>query len=215
MKKQGPLTLTVFGATGRTGRPLVQQALEQGHQVIALVRDPAKLGLQHERLKVLQGDLTRPEQVEAAIAGADAVLSAAGHVPGCPKDLLAQAARAIIPAMKKHGVGRLVTLLGAGVPDPSDPGSFGRKLMLGVMKLVARDMLEDAEAHARLVRDSGLEWTIVRPPRLTEGPRKGQYRTGHLALGPSAQLSRADLAEFMLRQVTDGTFVRQAPMVSY
>jgi putative NADH-flavin reductase len=215
MKKEGALTLTVFGATGRTGQHLVQQALEQGHRVIALVRNPAKLGLQHERLKVLQGDLTQPEQVEAAIAGADAVLTVAGHVPGCPKDLLTQAARSIVPAMKKHGVSRLVSLLGAGVPDPSDPDSLGRRFMLGVMRLLMRDMVEDAGSHARLVRESGLEWTIVRPPRLTEGPRRGQYRTGHLALGPSAQLSRADLAEFMLRQVTDDTFVRQSPMVSY
>jgi putative NADH-flavin reductase len=215
MKKEGALSLVVFGATGRTGLHLVRQALEQGHQVVALVRNPAKLGLQHERLKVIQGDLTRPEQVEAAIAGADAVLSVAGHVPGCPKDLLAQAARGIVPAMKKHGVSRLVTLLGAGVPDPADPSSLGRKFMIGLMRLVARHLVEDADAHARLLRESGLEWTIVRPPRLTDGPRRGQYRTGHLALGPSAQLSRADLAGFMLRQVTDDTFVRQAPMVSY
>jgi putative NADH-flavin reductase len=138
-----------------------------------------------------------------------------GHVSGSPKDLMAQLARHLVPAMKKQGVSRLVTLLGAGVHDPADPSSFGRTVMLGVMKLLMGHLLEDGEAHARLVRESGLEWTIVRPPRLTEGPRKGQYRTGHLALGPSAQISRADLADFMLRQLTDDTFVRQAPMVSY
>jgi putative NADH-flavin reductase len=215
MGKQGSLTLTVLGATGRTGQPLVRQALEQGHHVIAFVREPAKLGLQHERLKVVQGDITRPEQLEPALAGADAVVSVLGHVPGSPKDLMAQAARHLVPAMKKQGVSRLVTLLGAGVHDSADPGSLGRTVMLGVMRLLMRHLLEDSEAHARLVRESGLAWTIVRPPRLTEGPRQGQYRTGHLALGPSAQLSRADLADFMLRQVTDDTFVRQAPMVSY
>jgi len=215
MAKQGPLTITVLGATGRTGQPLVRQALEQGHHVVALVRDPAKLGLQHERLKVVQGDISRQEQLESALAGADAVVSVMGHVSGSPKDLMAQLARHLVPAMKKQGVSRLVTLLGAAVHDPADPGSFGSLVMLGMMKLLMRHLLEDAEAHARLVRESGLEWTIVRPPRLTEGPRKGEYRTGHFGLGPSAQLSRADLADFMLRQLTDDTFVRQAPRISY
>jgi putative NADH-flavin reductase len=107
-----------------------------------------------------------------------------------------------------------VTLVGAGVPDERDPGSLGRTLMRGVMKLVARHVLEDAERHAHTVRASGLEWTLVRPPRLTDGPRRGTYRTGWLKLGPRESISRADLAEFMLHAAANGTFVRQAPMVS-
>jgi putative NADH-flavin reductase len=108
-----------------------------------------------------------------------------------------------------------VTLVGAGVPDERDAGSLGRTVMRGLMKLVARHVLEDAERHAEIVRGSDLEWTLVRPPRLTDGPKKGEYRTGYLQLGGTNTISRADLAAFMLRLAGEGRYVREAPMVSY
>jgi uncharacterized protein YbjT (DUF2867 family) len=87
--------------------------------------------------------------------------------------------------------------------------------MRGLMKLVARDVLQDAERHAELVRESGLDWTLVRPPRLNDGPRERTYRTGILKLGPAESISRADVADFMLKLAGDHQYVRQAPMVSY
>jgi uncharacterized protein YbjT (DUF2867 family) len=117
--------------------------------------------------------------------------------------------------MKAQGVRRIVSLVGAGVKDPADQTSLGRAVMLGLMSLVARDILSDAERHAELLRASGLDWTLVRPPRLTQGPRQGRYRHAPaLKLGPGSSLSRADLAEFMLTLTTEGGYVGQAPMVS-
>ncbi len=209
------MRITIFGATGKTGRHLLEQALAEGYEVTAFVRDPAKVPLQHERLTLVQGDVQDGAQVEEAIRGVDAVLSTLGQTKTSSKDMLTVAARHIVPAMQKHGVRRMVTLVGAGVPHERDRSSPGRRFMRGLMKLVARDVLEDAERHAELVRASDLEWTLVRPPRLTDGERRGEYRTGYMQLGPAESISRADLADFMLKLAADAEYLREAPMVSY
>lgn len=209
------MKLTIFGATGKTGRQVVDQALKAGHEVTAFVRDPARMDLRHERLRVIQGDVTDEERVREAVRGQEAVISALGQTKTSSKDVLTVAARHLVPAMREEGVGRLVTLVGAGVPDERDSGSLGRAFMRGLMKLVVRQVLEDAERHAEIVRASDLEWTLVRPPRLTDGPSKGEYRTGYLQLGGSNSIARADLADFMLKLASDGRYVREAPMVSY
>jgi putative NADH-flavin reductase len=209
------MKLALFGATGKTGRHVVEQALAAGHEVTAFVRDPSRLDLEHPRLRVVQGDATDAARVRDAVRGQDAVISALGQTKTSPRDLLTVAARHLTAAMEAEGVRRLVTLVGAGVPHERDTGSLGRTLMRGLMKLVARHVLEDAERHAGIVRASGLEWTLVRPPRLTDGPRQGDYRTGYLQLGGTNTISRADLATFMLDLAADGGYLREAPMVSY
>lgn len=209
------MKVTILGATGKTGRHIVEQALnERGYEVVAFVRDPAKLDIQHESLHVVQGDLTDVARVEEAVAGSDAVISAAGQTKTSPKDLLTVTARHLVPAMKKHGVRRVVSLIGAGVPDERDPSSLGRRFMRGLMKVVARDLLADATRHAEMLQASDLEWVLVRPPRLTDGPRQGASRVGNFALGPKDSITRADLAAFMLEQVTSDEHVRKAPMVA-
>jgi putative NADH-flavin reductase len=209
------MRIAVFGASGKTGRQVVEQALAAGHQVTAFVRDPAKLGMEHPALRVVRGDISDAARVDEAVRGQDAVVSALGQTKTSGKDVLTVAARVLIPAMERAGVRRLVSLVGAGVPDPRDPSSFGRTMMRALMKTLVGHVLRDAEEHARLLRASGLDWTLVRPPRLTDGPRTGTYRTGILRLGMGETLSRADLAEFMLHAAAEGTFVRDAPMVSY
>jgi putative NADH-flavin reductase len=209
------MKVTVLGATGKAGRHVVEQALADGHEVTALARTPAKLDIRHERLRVVQGDVEDAERLEQAVTGADAVISTVGQTKTSSPELLERLAQNLVPAMQKQGVRRLVTLVGAGVPDERDEGSLGRSFMRGLMKLVARKLLEDAERHAQIVRSSDLDWTLVRPPRLTDGERQGQYRTGYLRLGPKESISRADVAEFMLDLAGNGRYVREAPMVSY
>jgi putative NADH-flavin reductase len=209
------MKLTIFGATGKTGRHVVEQALAEGHEVTAFVRDAAKLDLHHERLRILQGDVTDAVRMREAVRGQDAVISVLGQTKTSSKDMLTVAARNLVPSMQEAGVRRLVTLVGAGVPDERDTGSLGRTFMRGLMKLVARHVLEDAERHAEIVRASELAWTLVRPPRLTDGPKQGEYQTGYLQLGGTHSIARADVADFMLKLATDGRYVREAPMVSY
>ncbi len=211
--------LAVFGATGRTGRHLVSQALNRGHTVTAFVRSRDKLAAQQDladdRLRVVEGDVQDAEAVARAVEGADAVLLALGHTKSSEGDILTAAARNVVAAMQRHGVRRIVTEIGAGVSLPGEERSFGGRLMVGVMKLVAGGLLEDAQRHTDLVAQSGLEWTVVRPPRLTDAEPRGDYRHGALNLGPGASIARADVADFMLREAEQPRYLGAAPNVSY
>lgn len=206
------MRLTVFGASGRTGRPLVQQALEAGHDVVAFVRDPAKLPLQDERLTVVQGDAMG--DIESVVRGSDAVLSTLGQSKGSPKDLQTLATRNIVVAMKKYGVKRLVSLTGAGVDAPEDQPKMINHIIKFALKTLSGAVLQDALGHVDVIKSSNLDWVIVRGPRLTEGPRTNNYRVGWVGVNTGTSISRADLADFMLKQVTDNTYLRKMPMVS-
>lgn len=206
--------LALFGASGRTGRPLAAHALAAGHTATALVRDPARLPLSDAGLTVVTGDVLDTASVARTLQGADAVLVTLGHAKGSPDDLMARAARTIIAAMRDAGVARVVTETGAGVPDPRDPGGLGPAVVRGVMRLVVPTLLADSEAHVDAFRASGLAWTAVRAPRLTEGPLTGTARTGYVAMGLGHSVSRADVAAVMLRLATSDEYAGEAPMVT-
>jgi putative NADH-flavin reductase len=208
------MELAVFGASGRTGRPLVQQALDAGHDVIALVRTPATFSLQHERLTVVQGDVMNAADVDTVVQGADAVLSVLGQRKNSPKDLQTVATKNIVAAMEKYGITRLVSLTGAGVDAPQDKPKFINHVVKFALKTLASAALADGEQHAKVLQNSTLDWVIVRGPMLTEGPYTGKYRVGWVGVNTSTRISRADVADFMLKQVTDNSYVHQAPMVS-
>ena len=209
------MKLAVFGASGRTGRPLVGQALAAGHEVRALVRDPSQFPMSHERITVVGGDVLDAAKVEETVAGTDAVLSALGHTKTSPKDVQTRGTQNIVAAMEEHGVRRLVSLTGAGVRDPKDEPKPVDKIITFLLERLQPDVLGDAIGHAEVIKASGLDWVIVRGPRLTEGPKKGEYRVGLIGENSGTQISRADLAEFMLRQTTDDAYLRQMPVVSY
>jgi putative NADH-flavin reductase len=208
------MQLAVFGGTGRSGIPLIQQALQKGDTVVALVRTPSKMTIQHERLNVVQGDVMNPGDVDKVVQGADAVLSVIGHVKGSPKDIQTVGIQNILASMNKYGVKRLISLTGAGVAVPQDKPKFINHVISFLLKLLSGDVLADAEHHFEVVQKSPVEWVVVRGPRLTEGPYTGKYRVGWVGVNTGTVISRADLADFMLKQVTDTTYLRQAPMVS-
>ena len=207
-------TVAIFGATGRAGKHLVQQALDSGYCVRALARDPGKLAMQHERLLVIQGSLGDAARVEQVVAGADAVLSVLGPTSNEPTFEISQGTTTIIKAMKQHGVKRLVISAGAGVGDPGDAPKLFNKLINVALKATARNVYEDMLKTVATVRESELEWTVVRVPRLTDTPPTGHVRVGMVGQGTGANLSRADMAEFMLKQVDDLRHLRKAPVIS-
>lgn len=211
------MKLAIFGASGRTGNPLVEQALAAGHEVTAFVRAPSKLSAGHERLTVVEGDVKDSAKVREAVADADAVLSVLGHTKNSAKDVQTVGTQNIVAAMQESGVRRLVSLTGAGVSDPKDEPKLFDKAITTLLKLLQKDVLEDAENHARVIErsGSGLEWVIVRGPMLTEGEKKGEYRVGYVGKNSGSKISRADVADFMLRQTEDDTYLGQKPMVSY
>jgi putative NADH-flavin reductase len=208
------MKLAIFGAAGRTGILLVQQALEGGNDVVALVRAPSKLSIRNERLTVVQGDVAHLADVERAVQGADAVLSVLGHVKGSEPDILTQAIRNIITAMDKYDVKRLVSLSGASVYAPQDKPKLVNRLIKFYTMATTGSLLKDAEQHFMLIQNSDVEWVVVRGPILNEGPQTGTYRVGWTGVNTGIRVSRADIADFMLKQVTDTTYMLQAPLIS-
>ncbi|WP_210506344.1 NAD(P)-dependent oxidoreductase [Naasia sp. SYSU D00057] len=207
-------TIALFGATGKTGRRVLDRALRAGHDVRALVRDPANLDVASPRLTVIGGDVLDPRAVAETVAGADAVLSLFGQVKGSPATLQADGTRNIVAAMRHSGVRRLVTLSGGGLRAPQDRPKLPDRIMRLLLKALSGHVLADAEQHLRVLQSSGLDWTVVRAPRLVEVPGRGRYRVGWAGVNASTRISRDDLADFLLTQIEDRSFVHQLPFVS-
>jgi putative NADH-flavin reductase len=208
------MNVLVFGASGGTGRELVKQALAQGHSVTAFVRDPTTFDSKHPHLKVVQGDVADYASVERAVQNQDAALCALGSSSPLKRDpTLIAGVRHIIEAMENAGVQRFIYLSFLGVRDGRNQLSFLGKYI--VAPLVLRSVVADHEAKERLIKGSRLQWTIVRPPRLTNGQRTGAYRSGERIAANSIipTISRADVADFMLKQLADDTYLHRAPGV--
>ncbi len=209
------MRVVIFGAAGKTGHHLVAQALSAGHEVRAFVRDASRLPIRHERLQIVEGDVLNATSVEQAVPSTDAVLSALGHTTTSTNDVQTVGVENIVGAMKKSGVSRLVSLTGAGVRDPKDRPKLVDKVFGLLLKLLQPAVLRDAKRHAEVIKTSGLDWVIVRAPRLTDGPRSGEYHVGYVGKNSGTKISRADVADFMLRQSTDDKYLHQQPMISY
>lgn len=208
------MKVTIFGSTGGTGKELVKQALAAGHDVTVYVRNPDKLFVTNDQLKVIQGTLDEPNKINEAISGADVVLSALGPTSNKPGKPLTEGMHHIVTAMEKQNVERLIVATGAGVADPNDkPQLIGRLFGLA-LRLFARHVLADSQGMVAVMQNSNLNWTLTRAPRLNNQPGTGQIKVGYAGRGPGTQLSRADFARFMLEQINDGTWWHKAPMVS-
>ena len=210
------MKLLIVGASGGTGRELVNQALEQGHNVTAFVRNPAKFSLSHERLSVKQGNVLDFDSVERAIHGKDAVLSALGHKRWViPSRILSEGTGNIVRAMEQHKVRRFVCETSLGVADSW--WKLGLYYTLFVIPVIVFFYFIDKSRQERLIKQSSLDWVIVRPGRLTNGKKRGIYSHG-FDVGNAlwtVSISRADVAEFMLKQVTENMYLRKTPGVSY
>ena len=209
------MELAILGATGSVGREIVTQALAAGHHVTVLVRHAPRPGQFDPRVTVIQGDANDPGSVDRAVAGSEAVISALGHVKGSPRDLLAVASSNAIAAMRAHGIRRLVVLASPSLTDQRDRPGLVYRFLLIAMPLGMRAATLDHRAQSRLVKDSGLDWTIVRGAALfTDGAHTGRYQAGPITNDAARSISRPDLADFMLAAATHGTFVRDVPLVS-
>lgn len=205
------MKIVVFGANGPTGRLLVAQALAEGHTVTAVTRHPGAYPLHDERLRIVEADVHDPTSVDAAVSGQDAVLSCLG-VPYSrqPVTVYSAGARNIIAAMRRHDVSRLVCV-SASLTDPTlgpHGGFFVDRVAGPIVAYLGRTVYADMARMETLVRDSGLDWTIIRPNGLFETARVTEYRTAEDYL-PGAYTSRADLADAMLRQLSSHEYARK------
>jgi putative NADH-flavin reductase len=212
------MKVTVFGSTGRIGEQVVRQALDAGHKVTAVVRDPSRLAVSHSALEVVAvPGLTDPEMLRPALEGSDAAISGVG--PRGRKDgpVASSATRGILRAMDASGVRRLVVVSAVPVgPVPEGESFVNRRLLLPFISAFARDVYADLAAMEDEIRRSTTQWTIVRPPKLNNKPLTGKYRTcvgGNVPRGYS--ISRADVAHVMLEMLDDPATVKQAVGIAY
>jgi putative NADH-flavin reductase len=208
------MKLIIFGATGTVGYQVVKQALGQGHWVTAFARHPANLDIQHPQLRLIQGDVMDLPTVQAAIQGQDAVVCVLGSGKKLTGTVRSQGTRQIIRAMETTGIRRLICLSTLGAGDSWGSLNFYWKtIMFG---LILRNVFADHEKQEDYVRQSDLDWTIVRPGALLDGDRTGQYRHGFAGNDKTSQLkiTRADVADFILKQLTDDTFIGQTPAIT-
>jgi putative NADH-flavin reductase len=210
------MRLTVFGASGQTGVCLVAQALQLGHSVTAFVRNPASIATRHENLDVVGGNVGDADAIGRVINGRDVVLLALGVKMGVSDQVCTIATANVVPAMQELGVRRLINIGGMGTGTARDQLSAFGKLVAGGLRMLDRHAFRDKESQDVLIRNSGLDWINVCPPWLTNGPLTGVYRVGTELRPPvTAKISRADVADFMLKQVIDATFVGKNPILYY
>ncbi|MEL6310245.1 MAG: SDR family oxidoreductase [Chloroflexota bacterium] len=213
------MKITVFGATGGTGKEVVKEALNNGHEVVAFARTPANVPMNgHDKLTIVQGDALNADDIAQAIAmDTDAVISVLGHRPKSTQDgLLERSIELIMDAMREKEVERLLALSGAGawISDKDKPG-FVEHGIRGLMKLMASKVLSDSEEMAKRVMDSDLQWTVPRGPRITDGERTGEWRVGYVGVNSGMQISYADIAAFLVQEAEKDQHIHDAPVVSY
>lgn len=206
------MKLIIFGATGGTGRQCVEQALAQGHQVTAFVRQPEAVTTQHANLTVVRGDITDAAAVERAVAGHDVVLSALGTRGG--PAVLPEGTRHILAAMRAHGIRRSLWVSSFGAGDSLQQMNWFAQTV--IVKGFLRKAIEEKEIQEKIIMADDSDWIIARPGGLTDGPLTGTYRiTGPGDKVGQPTIARADVADFMLKNLTDGRYVRKAVGLTY
>jgi putative NADH-flavin reductase len=228
-------TIAVFGASGQTGKLFTELALNTGYDVKALVRTPSKLDLQSSNLEVIEGDLLNAEKVEQTIRSTEAVIDITSPRQDSPLEMQKTAIQNILHAMQRHNVKRLIVLsslpmqLQFGILDPNDKPAFVHKLIMFIGKNrflnnLLMSMLKRPGApvgHVRpglerleVIKQSQLDWTIVRAPTLNNKPAQGRYRSGYLDASMRMNIARADVAAFILDELKNPQYIRKNPVVS-
>ncbi|MER8692873.1 SDR family oxidoreductase [Mesorhizobium opportunistum] len=209
------MKILVLGATGATGRLIVSKALAAGHDVVALVRSKAKA----EHLtgaELVEGDARDPAALTRAIAGCDAVVSSLGTAmsPFRKVTMLSTATRALVGVMERQNIRRLVSITGLGAGDSRGHGGFFFDKLL--LPLMLRKVYEDKDRQEDAIRGSTLDWTIVRPMVLNDKPAGGRIKVlTDLSGVHGGTIARADVADFVVQQLTTDTWLRKSPLISW
>jgi len=212
------MKIVLWGATGLTGREVLYQALEGGHEVKAVARNPGLIEAEHANLSVVRGDALNPQSVQEAVAGGEVVISALGSGASFaearkPTTIYSEGFANIVAAMRKHDIRRFIALLSVGtVPDPNEPFIHKR-----IIRPLIRGTYDDMrKAENFLAGCDDLDWVVIRPLRLMNTSRTGKYRTAVNILPPGGiEISRADVAEFILKQVCTDEHLRSYLTIAY
>lgn len=211
------MNLTVIGAAGGTGKQLVLAALEAGHTVTATARDAGTINTRHQRLTTVTADVLNPASLDGAVNGSDAVACVIGAPGGNrPTELYSTGVSNVLQAMRRAAVSRFIGISALPVSPPAQAGMLERTLLFPIVRRFFGESYLDMARMEELLRNSGAEWTVVRPPRLTDKPATNRYRTSYDSHLPRARtISRADLALAILRLIDDPRAVRAAVAVAH
>jgi putative NADH-flavin reductase len=208
------MQLLIYGASGGTGQQIVSQAIAQGHHVTAFARNPASITMQHPNLRVVQGDITDEQSVRAAMPGHDVVISALGTRSG-QQPVLAEGTRIILDAMKDTGIRRSIWVSSFGAGDSLEQMGWAAKNI--IVPLFLKQALLEKDRQEKIIMGLGQDWIIARPGGLTDGPKTGVYReiTDTKTQVGRPSISRADVADFVLKNLTDTRYVCRAVGLTY
>ncbi len=209
------MKLAVLGASRGVGLALSRMALARGHEVTAVARNPDVIPLARAKLRVVSGDIRNRAAMEAAIAGHDAVCVCIGVSPTFrPVDVFSQGIMNVLAAMQKTPNMKIVSVTGIGAGDSRGHGGFIYDRI--VQPLLLKTIYDDKDRHEALLKESGVDWLIVRPSMLTNGPDTRRYRVVTDLTGvTAATISRADVADFILKQLVHPTYFKQTPLLTY
>jgi putative NADH-flavin reductase len=209
------MRIAVIGASRGIGHELLRIALEEGHQVTALLRNPDMLNISDSRLKIVRGDILDPASVAAAVAGAEAVCLCIGIPPTRkPVDVFSQGAKCVLAAMARGAHQKLIAVTGIGAGDSKGHGGFFYDRL--IKPLLLGTIYADKDREETIIKASDVEWLIVRPGFLTNGPRTGKYKVIENLSGVTAgKISRSDVADFMLKQLMTQTYFGKIPLLTY
>lgn len=202
------MKILILGATGPTGQQLIKQALEQQHQVTALVRNPSKISIAHEKLTIIAGNVLDKIIVLKALAGQDAVISALGKGQSLiSSDLITDAVNVLIPAMSEMQIKRLIFLSGFGAGETFMQANLLQKI---IFKTFLNSIYRDKAKAEIQLRSSNLDWTLIYPVKLNNKPATGNYKAGEkFTMKGTPEISRADVALFMLTQVSSDIYLKK------
>jgi len=205
------MKLVVFGATGKTGVEIVKQSFAQGYEVTAFVRDPSKLTLEHADLKITTGDIYDLKAVTQVVQGQDAVICSLGTSDLGKTTVRSEGTANIIKAMKENHVNRLIVVSAMGVAESWSTLSFFNKFFFTT---ILRSSQQDHEKQEVVVKESDLDWTILRPSGLTDTPQTGSYSLGENIRGKTSRIARADVAHAIIKEVPENAFVHKAVTIT-
>jgi putative NADH-flavin reductase len=203
------MKIAIFGASGKTGILTVYQALDKGYKVTAFARKSSSVTIQHKNLSIVQGDILEYEKVKSAVQGQDVIICTIGVESRKQTHVLSEGTRNIIRAMEECNVKRFICMSSAGILG-NDAGIIFGKIM---MPLFLRHVFMDKVRQMQILQESKLDWVIIRPTRLTDAPKTGKYK---ITMGSpaSGRVPRADVADFMLKLLTDKQYDRQMPAIA-
>jgi putative NADH-flavin reductase len=207
------MKILVFGATGPTGRQIVRQGLKLGYEITAFVRDSGRLPINHVNLDVITGDVRDPKSVVYAVQGHDVILSALGNGKSLKGNVFSAGVQNIVDAMEQCHIQRVIIMSAFGVGSSLNRVPLFLKI---IYQTILKNTFADKKMGENYLKQSSLEWTLVHPVMLTNGPKSGAYKSGeHISVGAIPKISRADVADFMLKLAQDKTSYNRTLVISY